>query len=54
MTVITVLKPVDFGSSIIKFILIVSYHASDTSSGQSLLRGRCCIGLVYKQRLQVL
>jgi len=54
MTIIIISKLVDFGSSTMRSILMISYLVLGTSSGCSLLRSRCCVNLLYKQRLQML
>ena len=53
-TVITTSKTVDFRSLTIKFMLIVSHIVFGTGSGYNFPRGKCQIGLVYKQKSHIL
>lgn len=48
MTVITMSKPMEFGSSTIKSILIVFHLTLSSKSKYSFPRGNQCISLVYK------
>ena len=53
MMVITVSKPTYFGSSIIKFTLIISYYTFKTGREYSFLRERCQMGFVCMYKSQV-